>query len=311
MTNADVSPLGARRTVAMDFLRPIAWISRETGLSHVVGAFDRILGRNGSGAVAISSGPVGTIPTSTPPPPTTIVTTRVKGHVRTRVEKVLLPDGLPPFPPFSKSNPLRVLIIGDSVGIDLGQYALVDDLGGSGVVSATLDGHVATGLTNLGYFNWPAEESVDLARFHPQLVIICIGANDAQSTIVNGQVLTYGTQTWDNMYSSRVGAFISAATSTGAHLLWVGMPPMASSQLNAQIQHLDYLYQTEVSRHKGATYLSSVPALGGPGGSYTAFKNGVEIRTDDGIHLQGAGAQLLAQAVVTEMDKAYRLKLSS
>ncbi len=45
MTNAEGSPLGTRRTVAMDFLRPISWISRETGLSHIVGAVDRILGR--------------------------------------------------------------------------------------------------------------------------------------------------------------------------------------------------------------------------------------------------------------------------
>jgi uncharacterized protein len=308
MTNAEGSPLGARRTVAMDFLRPIAWLSRETGLSHVVGAFDRILGRGGSGAVSVSSGlPIGKISTSTLPPPTTIVTTKTGQHI---TKPVLLPDGLPPLPRISAKSPLRVLIIGDSVGTDLGQYALVDDLGSTNVVSAVLDGVISTGLTRPDYFNWPAEMSVDLRKYHPEVVIICIGANDPQSTIVNGNVLTYGTQAWDNMYSSRIGAFISEATSTGAHVLWVGMPPMAGSQLNAEMQHLDYLYQTQVGRHKGATYLSSVPALGGPGGSYTAFKNGVEIRTDDGIHLQPAGAQLLSEAVITEMDRAYRLKLN-
>jgi hypothetical protein len=270
---------------------------------------DRLLGRDSSGVVAISSGPpVGKIPTSTVPPPTTIVTTKTGKHI---VVPVLLPDGLAPIPKFSGKSPLRVLIIGDSVGTDLGDFGLVDDLGATNVVSATLDGVKATGLTRPDYFNWPAEESVDLAHLRPEIVIVCIGANDAQSTIVNGHELVYGTQAWDNMYSSRVGAFISAATSTGAHVLWVGMPPMASSQLNAQMRHIDYLYETQVGRHKGATYLSSVPALGGPGGRYTAFKNGVEIRTDDGIHLQGAGAQLLAQAVITEMDRAYRLKLPS
>jgi hypothetical protein len=154
---------------------------------------------------------------------------------------------------------------------------------------------------------------VDLSRLHPEVVIICIGANDAQNTIVNGRVYVYGTQAWDNMYLSRVSAFINEATSTGAHVLWVGMPPMASSQLNAQMQHLDYLYETAVKRHKGATYLSSVPALGGPHGQYEAFKNvdgsSAEIRTDDGIHLQPAGAQLLAEAVISEMDLAYKLKL--
>jgi hypothetical protein len=203
--------------------------------------------------------------------------------------------------------------VGDSVGTDLGQYALVDQLGSTQIVSATLDGHISTGLTRPDYFNWPAELENDLAHFHPQLTIICIGANDAQNTIVNGQVLVYGTQAWDNMYSSRVGAFIAEATSAGSRVLWVGMPPMASSQLNAQMQHLDYLYATQVGRHKGARYLSSVPSLGGPGGSYTAFKtvdgSYEEIRTDDGIHLQAAGAQLLGEAVISDMDAVYRLHL--
>jgi hypothetical protein len=225
----------------------------------------------------------------------------------------VLADGWPPFPRPTPSAPLRVLIVGDSVGTDLGQYALVDDLGRTNMVSATLDGHIATGLTRPDYFNWPQELHNDLLSEHPQLVIICIGANDAQNTIVNGHVLFYGTQAWDNMYSSRIGAFISEATSMGSRVLWVGMPPMAGSQLNAQMQHLDYLYQTQVKRHIGSEFLSSVPALGGPGGKYTAFKDvqgsSAEIRTDDGIHLQAAGAELLSEAVISDMDKVYELKL--
>jgi uncharacterized protein len=311
MNSAEGSPLGLRRTVAMDFLRPIAWISRETGLSHIVGAADRILGRGGSGAVQVSSGPP--IKVTGPPatsPETTVVTTKTGRRV---TKSVVLADGWAPFPKFTPASPLRVLIVGDSVGTDLGQYALVDQLGSTQIVSATLDGHISTGLTRPDYFNWPAELENDLAHFHPQLTIICIGANDAQNTIVNGQVLVYGTQAWDNMYSSRVGAFIAEATSAGSRVLWVGMPPMASSQLNAQMQHLDYLYATQVGRHKGARYLSSVPSLGGPGGSYTAFKtvdgSYEEIRTDDGIHLQAAGAQLLGEAVISDMDAVYRLHL--
>jgi len=314
MTNAEASQFGARRTVAMDVLRPIAWISRSTGLSHIVSAVDSILGRNGTGAVQISSGPTSKTQKTSPTtiPPSTIVTTNTGSTI---VKPIVYADGWPPFPPISAASPLRVLIVGDSVGTDLGQYALVNDLGGTGVVSATLDGHISTGLTRPDYFNWPAELQTDLATLHPQLVIICIGANDPQNTISNGQVDVYGTQAWDNMYSARVGAFIAEATSAGARVLWVGMPPMASPQLNAQMQHLDYLYSTQVSRHIGSTYLSSVPSLGGPGGAYEAFKtvdgSSQEIRTDDGIHLQPSGAELLSQAVIREMDTAYHLTLKS
>ena len=49
-----------------------------------------------------------------------------------------------------------MLIVGDSIGLDLGgplQY----DLAQTGVVSAALDGRESTGLTRPDYFNWPAE----------------------------------------------------------------------------------------------------------------------------------------------------------
>jgi len=41
---------------------------------------------------------------------------------------------------------LRVLVVGDSLGIDLGD-SLVNDLANTGVVTATLDGKESTGLT--------------------------------------------------------------------------------------------------------------------------------------------------------------------
>ena len=150
MNSAEGSSLGLRRTVAMDFLRPIAWISRETGLSHIVGAADRILGRGGSGAVQVSSGPA--IKVSGPPatsPETTVVTTKTGRRV---TKSVVLADGWAPFPKFTPASPLRVLIVGDSVGTDLGQYALVDQLGSTQIVPATLDGHISTGLTLTGLF---------------------------------------------------------------------------------------------------------------------------------------------------------------
>ena len=53
------------------------------------------------------------------------------------------------------ADPLRVLILGDSLGIDLGG-PLQNDLVNTGVVKATLDARESTGLTRPDYFNWPA-----------------------------------------------------------------------------------------------------------------------------------------------------------
>ena len=39
---------------------------------------------------------------------------------------------------------------------------------------------MSTGLTRPDYFNWPAELAADLKSQNPQVVVIMIGANDAQ-----------------------------------------------------------------------------------------------------------------------------------
>ena len=46
--NAQVSPVGVRRTVALDILGPIAAVSRGLQLSHVVSVGNGVLGRQGN-----------------------------------------------------------------------------------------------------------------------------------------------------------------------------------------------------------------------------------------------------------------------
>ncbi len=212
------------------------------------------------------------------------------------------------------ADPLRVLVVGDSIGLDLGQ-PLVNDLANTGVVTPTLDGRVDTGLSRPDYFNWPAELQVDLANSRPQLVVAMIGANDPQSLVDGSTVIPYGSPAWNVAYGQRVGAFIDEANAAGAHVLWVGMPPMAGSQLNSEMQVINGVVQAQVaSRPKGASYLSSTGVLGNPQGNFTAYladSSGAEInvRTPDGIHLAPGGGELLSQAVLASMRSTLHIDL--
>ena len=93
------------------------------------------------------------------------------------------------FPPLNRSpvpaDPLRVLVVGDSIGIDLGQ-PLVNDLAGTDVVSRHPRRQDRHRPGRPDYFNWPEELSADLANDHPQLVVVMIGANDPQNMVVDG-----------------------------------------------------------------------------------------------------------------------------
>jgi len=213
------------------------------------------------------------------------------------------------------ASPLRVLIVGDSVGLDLGQ-PLVNALGAYGDVTTYLDGRIDTGLSRPDYFNWPAELSIDLANQQPQLVIVMIGANDAQGLVTPDGSIHFGQPGWDQAYSARVAAFIAEANAAGAHVLWVGMPPMQNPLLDADLMHLNALVRTQVAetRFHGAAYLSSVPALGDQHHNYAAYlvnASGavINIRTPDGIHLTPDGGARLAAAVVNDMEGKLHIHL--
>ncbi|HUI03075.1 MAG TPA: DUF459 domain-containing protein [Acidimicrobiales bacterium] len=305
--SAQAAPLGARRTAAITVLRPIAAVSDALGLSHVVSGADRVIGRNNSGVLQVL-GPVARRPPGrhADPPPTP-----VPGPGATTA--VTAPDGLPPLPPPSAGSPLRVLVVGDSLGIDFGQ-ALVNDLAATGVVHAVLDGHIDTGLSRPDYFNWPAELQGDLARYQPEAVVAFIGANDPQNFVEGGTALAYGTPAWDAAYGRRVGDFMSSVAAAGARLLWVGMPPMADPALNAKMQVLNGIDDAQAALHRGVSFFASWPVLSDPQGHFAGFLpnasgNEVEVRAPDGTHIAAPGAELLSRAAVADLDHQWGLRL--
>ncbi len=288
--NAQVSPVGTRRTVSLDILGPIATISRDLGLSHVVSVFDGIIGRNGNHPGNGQRRPKTA-------PKTTVTTTTIPN--------VIL-DHHP-----SAQDPLRVLVLGDSLGIDLGDV-LVNDLADTGVVQATLDGQVSTGLTRPDYFNWPAELSVDLPKYTPQVIVIMMGANDAQDLPGPPDVL-YGTPAWDSTYRDRVNEFIAEATSRGAKVIWVGMPPMQNPGLSADMAHINGIVQAAAHRHPGVDFVSTWTVLGTPEGQFTPYLvvggQEVNVREPDGTHIAPGGAQLLSTVVENIITAALHVQL--
>ncbi len=289
--NAQVSPIGTRRTVSLDILGPIATLSRDTGLSHVVSVFDGVIGRHGNQ-------PGSGQPLAKRPPPALSTTT-------TTIPMVVL-NKHP-----SVKDPLRVLVVGDSLGIDLGDV-LVNDLETTGVVQAALDGQVSTGLTRPDYFNWPAELAVDLPKYTPQVIVVMIGANDAQD-IPGPPDIVYGSPAWDAIYRARVDAFMAEATSRGAKVIWVGMPPMQNPGLSVDMDHIDGIVQAAAAKHPGVDFVSTWTVLGTPQGQFTPYLvvNGqeVNVREPDGTHIAPGGAQVLSTVVESTLKSALHIEL--
>ena len=295
--NAQGSPVGTRRTVSLDVVGPVAALSRALGLSHIVSVTGR-----GNG---LSSGSVGLTSSGPPPPP--------RGGTRPGPKPAHGSGGAPPpttVPPNPKlptaAAPLRVLIVGDSIGLDVGG-PLQSDLAGTGIVNAALDGRVSTGLTRPDYFNWPAELTADIRSTQPQVVVVMIGANDAQDFLGPPDV-PYTSPQWNTLYAQRVAQFMQIAGSGGATVVWVGMPPMQSAGLSAQMSDVNAVVQQQaVKAHPPVTYVSTDKSLGTAQGGYTAFVTNaagqvVNVREPDGTHLTPGGGQVVAQQVIAELQ---------
>ena len=297
--NAQVSPVGTRRTVALDVLGPIAATSRDLQLSHIVSWTDEATGRTGNQPGNGSLTVIGphhhhvTVPVKPPH----------RGHGGgpgggSGGSPTTTPDITHP----TAANPLRVLILGDSLGIDMGG-PLQNDLANTGVVQATLDARESTGLTRPDYFNWPAELSSDLGTTRPQVVVVMIGANDPQD-FPGPPDVPYTSSQWNVLYAQRVSTFMKLAQSAGAIVVWVGMPPMQNTQLSAKMSDIDAVDQQQAALLKPpVAFISTWTLLGTSQGTYTPFiTNGagqvVNVRTPDGIHLTPAGGEVISQTVL-------------
>ncbi len=318
--NALTSPFGTRRSVSVAFLRPIAAVANALGLSGPVNAANSALGRNQATTNA-KLPPPPFVPPSGNRPPNNVTISGVSPRPHTHLgQAVGSSTGVqhytwpPPVTQPTPSHPLVMLDIGDSIGEDLG-FGLLDQFAQDRYVHVIPKGKIDTGLARPDVWNWPVALENDLRQYHPGVVVIMMGANDNQSLLLaNGNGVPTGTAQWDRLYRQRVALLMAEATAAGAHVMWVGLPPLSSPAVNSTFAaHVNAIAQQEAAVHNGVTYVSSWSTLGGPHGSFVQYKrvggNVLEIRYSDGVHLAPSGYDLLASSLVQPMERAWRIDL--
>ena len=295
--NAEVSPVGARRSLSMALLRPIASVANALQISELEKGANLALGRTALGAeqthILKTAGPV---PKKQRP---------TKGGVTTTT--------VDPLKGASAAAPARILLLGDSLGLDLGG-SLQNALASTGIVSATLDGKESTGLTRPDYFDWPAQLNSDMNALHPQVIVAMMGANDPQDFLIPGSSnIGYGTDAWKAEYEKRAVAFMQEATSQGAKLVWVSLPSMRDPALNAKIATVNELQKQAAQQVPGVVYLDAGSVLGGTSAPYSDFVSqggqNILVRTQDGIHITPQGGDLLARYVMAQLKARYGIPL--
>lgn len=220
---------------------------------------------------------------------------------------VPLKTPLAPLPAMNDGKPRVVALAGDSmmaVGLSNVLLRAAANNPNVRVIHAFKSG---TGLARPDVFDWMQEYPAMIGSEHPDAVIVAIGANDGQGFIENGKTLAFGSDAWIRAYQQRTAAFLDMLTRDGAHVVWVGLPPMRSGQYDARIVQINRIAYSVVSQYPQATWWNPQPLIADESGRYLEF--GVtpdgktkRLRESDGIHLSDEGASLLTPSLMNWLN---------
>jgi lysophospholipase L1-like esterase len=215
---------------------------------------------------------------------------------------------LPPLGPIPPGQKRQVALVGDSMmAVGLSAVLLRTTASDSKlhIVKAFRSG---TGLARPDVFDWFSEYPAMIGHNRPDVVLVAIGANDAQGYVdADGQTLTFGSDAWVASYRARVAAFMRLLTATGRQVIWIGLPPMKSPVYDQHTAEINRITYTVVSGYPNAVWWNPTPYIGSPDGSFrdlgevespTGHRTITHLRADDGIHLSDDGASLLAEVLL-------------
>jgi hypothetical protein len=321
---ADAGPVGARRTAALVLLRPLASLSRFLFLSEATGSVEAALGQDpdaqAGGELVLPEFdlPRASLPTTEPPTPAGEDEPAPTGEVDEPV-----PGEEEPEPPAeedpeptgirapTRSNRLRVAVIGDSLSQGLGpaieqwfdpEFARVLSLG-----------QQSSGLSRQDYFNWQAGMRQIVEEFRPDLVFVLLGSNDAQAQMTpDGTEIPTGSFEWVREYRARAERLVREATDSGTHVVWVGIPVVSEPWRRDFFRRVNDYFREAVATSPLATYVDSWSAFDAKDGGYTAFVRNErgelqEMRASDGIHFTPTGYGYLGRIAIRAASAAFDL----
>ena len=314
--SAEASPDGARRTVSVAVLTPIAAASDFLGLESATDAVERAVGRDPDaqpGGEVFADEPEA-IPTDFGVDPSVLASPDpVRSIDPERVDQA--DDDLDYDPAYelrdpAASNKLRVVVVGDSLA--MGLSTALGRVFEPSIVQFVDQARLSTGLARADYFNWIKGMQQITDRFRPDVVVVLIGVNDDQSIILGGgSIIPEGTGEWMEVYGNRVDDFLAAATDKGGRVVWVGLPPLADERHNSLSRGFNQSFDTGVRDYPSAYYFDTYKRFSN-NGEYAPFGrdakgNVAQLRGGDGVHFTTTGYDTLAREVASVMVKKWGL----
>ncbi len=305
---ASQQPLGPGRDRALAIWEPIDAVASPVGLEAPRSLFEVV--RYGHTVTGVDDeSPSNDVAASNPDVPDPDSTSTTIGDSSAVQPPVEATTTVPPVtaPPTtagprvpSAADPLRVSLVGDSTMIETGK-ALQRSLADTGLAESILDARASSGFSRPDFYDWPAHLREVIPERDPEVVVAMFGGNDAQGFVVDGSVYDFGSPEWITEYGNRVRGAMEYLAEDGRTVIWISQPTMRSASFESKIAVINQIYQEQAAVVDGVVLLDSRPLLT-PNG-YDAYGTGVggsevQLRASDGIHLTGAGGEVIAAAVL-------------
>jgi hypothetical protein len=224
----------------------------------------------------------------------------------------------PAVDPTATAPPTKVLVVGDSVAatmaLGLERAQSTDHIVmwnravlGCGISRGgeVLEGGEWTSQPS-SCNNWPTRWGQYLDQFHPDVVVMLVGAWDVLDRRVNGQELRIGTPEHDVYFLATINEAVDVLGSRGAHVVVLTTPYFNRPDLTVpdpvrwiefdptRVDRINSLFRSWMSQNpdKNAT-LFDLNRFVSPGGHFADSVNGVNLR-DDGVHFSPSGADYVA-----------------
>jgi len=205
----------------------------------------------------------------------------------------------------------RFLIIGDSfIAVRGGMGEILEgELLNYKDVTVKRVGVVSSGLSRPDYFNWEVKTIELIFRYKPNIAVVMLSSNDAQSiTTSKGDLITYfGSPNWNEEYAKRVSSLLDIFEKNNITTFWIGFPIMKNKAYSERIKNLNSIYEKECQKRKNAYFFSTRELLADEKGNYLSSlpdEKGISraLRQSDGIHLTYFGGKMVVNEFLNVLN---------
>lgn len=163
----------------------------------------------------------------------------------------------------------------------------------------------STGLLDKKNHNWAQVIKDNLAQNKGiKLIVMLIGANDPWGRSIDGKFYEMDAPQWREFYSGRVDEIYQIAKAKKVKVLWLSLPCMQKANFGKKTELLNEIYKN-VSEQNGQVFINTSEYLC-QNNEYKTHINiagkRTKIRQDDGIHINKAGSELIANEILKRIE---------